>query len=91
MVVAPWPGFEPGIVRVTAGHTGPDYTTRESVESRIRRSIIKFAPNGYLSCFAVNMVAVRKIFGIDLSFSIMNVSRVFMSDVFTLMMASYSP
>ena len=43
--MAPWPGFEPGIARVTAEHTGPDYTTRALLsESNFRETIsqIKF-------------------------------------------------
>ena len=32
--MAPWPGFEPGIARVTAEHTGPDYTTRAGFRNK---------------------------------------------------------
>jgi hypothetical protein len=40
--MAPWPGFGPGIFRVTAEHTRPDYTTRAHAKQMKGVSILNF-------------------------------------------------
>ena len=75
--MAPWPGFEPGIARVTAEHTGPDYTTRaDDTKMKCRVQIkITIAISFYLCSLAIIIVAVKNIFGMALRVFIMNASR----------------
>ena len=74
---APWPGFEPGIARVTAEHTGPDYTTRaDDTKMECCMQIkITIARVIYLCSLAIIIVAVKNIFGMALRVFMMNASK----------------